>query len=467
MEETQTVSALSVLGARLRAARHERGMSQEALAQPEFTKSYVSAVERGKARPSLKALELMSRRLGIPMSELLAISQTTEAEIDVAALEDEFAYRLDHARMLSNTSRDEEALRLLNEAEQTNREYFDTFSERNRYRFYSLRALAYLRLGEPASARQELTHAMRLADQLGSPEDAERVRNALGVAFYEQDMPRLALEQHLQARDAIRNGTVKDLNLSLNIYSNLANDHWALNDTDQAVAIHKEALALLEDVNSLERQANIYWELSEAYKGAEDLEQARLYAGKALSIYEAAQNLSSAAQMNINMADIALGRNDSAEAERLLDGARSLLTLTGNQLMASVVYERYADLELRRSRLDQAADYARQSVQLSEGVYTQQTGKGKHKTPAKATTVRTLARALRIAGLIEEQRGNTEVADKQFQRAIDLVGQSGHGETASEIELSYADVLGARGAHEQAAAHYRAAFQRRQQRAPR
>src|SRR5215211_9447068 len=114
MEPAVEVNPLSTLGERLRAARLARGMSQEMLAQPEFTKSYVSAVERGKARPSLKALELMSRRLGIPMSELLAISQTTEEETDVAALEEEFAYTLDNARMLSNTSRDEEALRLLN-----------------------------------------------------------------------------------------------------------------------------------------------------------------------------------------------------------------------------------------------------------------------------------------------------------------------------------------------------------------
>jgi transcriptional regulator with XRE-family HTH domain len=59
---------LATLGERLRQARLERGLSQDALAQPEFTKSYVSAVERGKARPSLKALELMARRLGIPLS---------------------------------------------------------------------------------------------------------------------------------------------------------------------------------------------------------------------------------------------------------------------------------------------------------------------------------------------------------------------------------------------------------------
>src|SRR5215217_574498 len=199
-------STLDTLGQRLRAARHERHMSQEQLAQPEFTKSYVSAVERGKARPSLKALDLMSRRLGIPMSELLAMSQTPTPVIDLLALEEAFAYQLDRARMMLFTGQAEEALRLLNEAEQSNNEYLENFAERTRFRLYYQRAHAYLRLGEPASARQELMSAMRLAEQLGSGEEAERVRNALGVAFYEQDMPRLALEQHLQASDAVRSG---------------------------------------------------------------------------------------------------------------------------------------------------------------------------------------------------------------------------------------------------------------------
>src|SRR5690348_1550002 len=59
------------LGARLRAARKARGLTQEALAAPEFTKSYVSAVEREKARPSLRALEFMAGRLSIPLRDLV------------------------------------------------------------------------------------------------------------------------------------------------------------------------------------------------------------------------------------------------------------------------------------------------------------------------------------------------------------------------------------------------------------
>jgi transcriptional regulator with XRE-family HTH domain len=73
------------LGARLRAVRKARGLTQEALAAPEFTKSYVSAVECGKARPSLRALELMARRLGIPLPDLVQAPPTPAPDLTACA----------------------------------------------------------------------------------------------------------------------------------------------------------------------------------------------------------------------------------------------------------------------------------------------------------------------------------------------------------------------------------------------
>jgi hypothetical protein len=52
------------------------------------------------------------------------------------------------------------------------------------------------------------------------------------------------------------------------------------------------------------------------------------------------------------------------------------------------------------------------------------------------------------------------VADQHFGQAIELVHEA-NDETARDIELAYAELLVARGAHEQASQHYRAALQRR------
>jgi tetratricopeptide (TPR) repeat protein len=263
---------------------------------------------------------------------------------------------------------------------------------------------------------------------------------------------------------AIHTGVVKDLNLRLSIYSNIANDYWALNDVEQAIGVYKESLELLEDTNNLERQSGIYWGLSLAYRAAGDLDRAKLYAGRALSIFEAADNLVSAAKMSVNLADILTARQEYDEAERRLDRAQELLVPTGNRLFLSTVYEHYALLDLARGRLDEAADWARRSRELSESVIGETQNAD---AMTQANTMRTAARALRAAGLVEEQRGDTRAADDLFGRALDLLAQIEYDETASEIERAYADLLVARGAHAEAATHYQAAFRHRQRRAPR
>ncbi len=60
------------LGAKLRAARLARKFTQSQLAQPDFSVSYVSAIERGQIHPSLRALEIFAQRLGISSSDLLS-----------------------------------------------------------------------------------------------------------------------------------------------------------------------------------------------------------------------------------------------------------------------------------------------------------------------------------------------------------------------------------------------------------
>src|SRR4051794_8155292 len=158
--DTDTVSAppgaLQGLGARLRAARHARGLSQEQIAQPEFTKSYISAVERGKARPSLKALALLAGRLQVPLAELLAAPPSAEeAAPDLAALQAQLGTQLDQAALLLDAAQAPAALHLLDPADQAWGAELGNLPPRLRYRLACLRARAYLQQAEPAAARQE------------------------------------------------------------------------------------------------------------------------------------------------------------------------------------------------------------------------------------------------------------------------------------------------------------------------
>lgn len=65
-------------GARVRELRSAYGLSQEAFAdQCGFARSYMSRVERGRANPSLEAIQIIADALGLAISELF-----NEAAID-------------------------------------------------------------------------------------------------------------------------------------------------------------------------------------------------------------------------------------------------------------------------------------------------------------------------------------------------------------------------------------------------
>src|SRR6266853_3509066 len=66
------------VGAKLREARQAKKYTQSQLAAPDFSVSYISAIERGQIHPSLRALEILARRLDLSSTYLL--SEHTQGE---------------------------------------------------------------------------------------------------------------------------------------------------------------------------------------------------------------------------------------------------------------------------------------------------------------------------------------------------------------------------------------------------
>src|SRR6185437_2541807 len=61
------------LGDRIREARIHEGMTQGELAGTDYSVSYISAIERNKIRPSLRALSWLASRLNMNLSDLLSV----------------------------------------------------------------------------------------------------------------------------------------------------------------------------------------------------------------------------------------------------------------------------------------------------------------------------------------------------------------------------------------------------------
>ena len=80
-----TLSA-RVLGQRIRQMRTRRGLTQQDLAGEDYSKSYISAIEQGKTRPSLEALQRLASRLETPAGVLLDPDAPGFAPFDPEAL---------------------------------------------------------------------------------------------------------------------------------------------------------------------------------------------------------------------------------------------------------------------------------------------------------------------------------------------------------------------------------------------
>jgi len=65
------VSGLHDLGSRIRHLRKLRRMTQQELAEAICTKSFVSQVEKGHARPGIDTLQAFADRLGVSLVDLL------------------------------------------------------------------------------------------------------------------------------------------------------------------------------------------------------------------------------------------------------------------------------------------------------------------------------------------------------------------------------------------------------------
>lgn len=71
------------LGEKLRQARLDAGLSQQALCNGEITRNMLSRIENGAAQPSMKTLQYLAARLGKPMSFFLEETAVTSPNQEI------------------------------------------------------------------------------------------------------------------------------------------------------------------------------------------------------------------------------------------------------------------------------------------------------------------------------------------------------------------------------------------------
>jgi tetratricopeptide (TPR) repeat protein len=419
------------VGKNIREVRTKLNMTQAQLAAPEFSISYISAIERGKIRPSLKALSVLARRLDVPLTFLLEGSPEGTAEARAvgyspadAGPDQKIDVDLLQASVLIQQGAYQEAEDVLVPIQP------ERITTDQVYRLYLLRGQIHFGVGEYQEAVVDLRSAISQGEALNDSEYTERARNLLGKAYYLLYNYTLALENHQRCYSAIENEQIADPVFTLEVFSNLANDYFRLGDLDKSVDFYNRALGSLEEISRDTRSfAQKYMEISQHYKSVGKLAMAREYATRSLAVYEMRDE-----QRLVGLTHQRLGR--ALEKQRDLDGAeqeyRRAIVIErelNDEVAASVCHTCLAELLLKRGQMDDAEKEAQEALNFAHS----------------SRDAQTQGQALIALAQIRHQKGDFASADDLFTQALDLLDASNAHELAASAYFRFANLLEERG----------------------
>jgi tetratricopeptide (TPR) repeat protein len=419
------------VGTNIREVRTKLGMTQAQLAAPEFSISYISAIERGKIRPSLKALSILARRLDVPLTFLLEGSPAGAAEaraVGYSPADSGPDQRIDvdllQANVLLQQGAHAAAAELLAPIQP------ERITTDQVYRLYLLRGLVHLASGEYQEAVVDLRAAISQGEALSDSEYTERARNLLGKAYFLLYNYTLAMENHLRCNTAIESGQIADPVFSLDVFSNLANDYFRLGDLEKAVAFYHQALELLDEMNRDSRSfAQKCMEISQHYKSLGKLPMAREYAMRSLAVYEMRDE-----QRLVGLTHQRLGKalekqSNLEEAEQEYRQAIVIERELNDEISASLCHTSLAELLLKRERVEEAEREAQEALNFAYA----------------SADPQTQGQALIALAQIRHQCGAFSSADELFTQALALLDASNAHEIAAGAYFRFANLLEERG----------------------
>lgn len=359
------------IGGRIRALRLGAGLTQQQLAQPRYTKAYISALENGLVKPSMAALHFIADRLGVPITQLLDGRDALWTRIDA------------DLRLASGdwTAAADAYLALLEDAPESARP--------------ELRrglAEAYCRLERADEALEAATAAVDGFAAAGRLADAALARYWQAFALYLLEQGDQAERVLLLVLDEVEHGMSVEPDLPARCLIALSAIASRDGEPERALAYLQQARASLDGLDD-RRRATFLYSLAISYRELGDLEGAITAGTQSLALFRTAQVEHEVAGLENELALVflALGRVDRAREH--LDAADRYCTAADDARLRAHVAETRAQIALADGAPDEAARLARESLQLA-------VDSNNHKAHVSAGL--SLGRALRAQGQLDE-----------------------------------------------------------------
>lgn len=413
-EQVEKPKVASALGEKVRTARRQLGLSQAQLAGDELTKGFISQLESGLVRPSIRSLQLIAGRLGKPLDyfigdEPLAANKRLafhRVAAETAAEQDDWTEVRRHVGIALEQTPDprEKAslLYLMARAEMADRLFERVF--------------------------ELVSEGLGLVDE---STDAQLVAGLLflrGTAYLDLGQLSAATDAYEAARDNIEKNEIVDPRLRSRVLISLGTAYRRLNRTSKAIAAYESALAIASRASELRLAARGFMGIAVTHYDAGEMDAAITSYQRALELFRRVADLDFELSTLQSIATIqfeAGDENAKTSAKRAMDRALEV----GNAHWAAVAEVILARLALKEGRAADALRMAKhaETILRESGDEIQR------------------ADALGATGAAHEAMGKTTEADRAYRRSIDLYTSIGDFADRSGMAAEYARVLRARG----------------------
>jgi transcriptional regulator with XRE-family HTH domain len=409
------------VGGRIREARGRAGLTQQALAGDRYTKAYISALENGLIKPSVKALDYLATRLGTTPGWLMASEAPTwtrlEADLELAAGNWQKAADA-YAELLDTTVESVQRADVLRGMAEAN-----------------------ARLDRGAEAVRAAAESVELFEAAGREVDAALASYWLAAGLYYQDniVESKAILGAILAK--VRGGLRVEPDFKVRLL-------MALSSTESREGNHQNALAYLEEVRGLadilddRRRAAFLFDLAYSYCESGDFEAAIRAGYQSLALYSASNTTTEMAKIENEMALAHLGTGSLAKATDLAASAHARFVELGDERQLAHVLETQAQIALAKKDWAAALRFSEQSIELAE----------------KANNLDARAAALLTAASARVARKEFEAAETTFAAAADAARRLKRAAMLRRVLTAWADLRAAQGDHEGAFALSREAL---------
>jgi tetratricopeptide (TPR) repeat protein len=333
------------LGARLKSARVARDLTQAALAGDGISTGYVSRIESGARRPTLKVLIELARRLDKPVDELLRGVSSNEYE--------EIRLGLDYAELALENGAAEEAERhardALTRAELASLEQFQS-------RGHYLLGRAYESQGRLDDAIRELEHSV------ASDSTVLAIRAGIAITRCHRNLGDLSLA--IEVGERIQ-ATLPALGLdrtdeAVQLAMTVASGYIDRGDLSQAARLCADVVRRADEWASPTARSAAYWSASVALSERGQIQDAVALATRALALQGEGNDSRNLARLRLSLGRLEL-RTDEGVPDALAHLSRARDELEWSSAGVIDVAQSgmaLADAHLRSGEAEQALEMA-------------------------------------------------------------------------------------------------------------